>query len=155
MSLYNILHGVDDLAPILLKILDLDQPDGKFDTGRFRDIYLNEDGTKIILLTRNGGGNRDDYQNIFDSLEADHPNYITDFDDDFDSTYAYIEFSIPDQFKEDLKALATGKKPKNMFEKTNEAIAALDGKSPEEIKNEFPELTKILETIVGKLETPK
>ena|SRR3990167_10308610 len=151
MSLYNILHGVNDLAPLLLKMLDLDQPKGKFETGRFRDIYLNEDGTKIILLTRNGGGNRDSYQSVFDDLEANHPNYLTNYDDDFDCTYAYIEFSVPKEFKEDLKALAVGEKPKNMWEKTNEAISRLEGKTPEEIKQEYPEIVQILETIAGKL----
>ena len=85
MSLYNQLFGVSRLSPILLKILEIDQPrenkpelpetadswDASWDShsselekwvkeciekkiytsGRFRDIYLNEDGTRIILYT--------------------------------------------------------------------------------------------------------
>lgn len=66
--------------------------------------YLNDDKSKILLYTRNGGGNRESYFYIFDILRK-HPNYIRDYDDDFDSTYAYIEFSIPDQYKELIKEL--------------------------------------------------
>ena len=83
MSLYNMLHGQNSLSPFLLGILEIDQEGGKYQSGRFRDIYLNEDGTKVTLFTRNGGGNREEYQDLIDVL-ATHPNYITDFDDDFD-----------------------------------------------------------------------
>lgn len=137
MSLYNALFGVNQLAPALLKILDIDQErtnapvypenwnpyddgvteEGKkyiadcitnkhYTSGRFRDIYLNEDGTKIVLYTRNGGGNRDSYPHIFEILET-HPNYLSNYDDDFDCTYCYYEFSVPEQYKEDLKNIAS------------------------------------------------
>lgn len=39
-----------------------------------------------------------------------HPLYITDRDDDFDSTYATIYFKFPSEFADDLKKLATGEK---------------------------------------------
>lgn len=144
--MYNLVHGINNLAPVLLKILNIDQKkesapkypeewspydDGEtdagkkyiqecieqkyYESGRFRDIYLNEDGTKIILFTRNGGGNRESYFYIFDILKT-HPNYITDYDDDFDCTYAYIEFSVPEEYKEALKQLSTGEKPKTLQE---------------------------------------
>lgn len=99
MSLYNSLFGENNLAPVLKSVLKLDTEN--YPTGRYRDIYL--DGDKITLYTRNGGGNREDYQFVFDALSK-HPNYIRNYDDDFDCTYAYVEFSIPDQFKEKLLA---------------------------------------------------
>lgn len=134
MSLYNALFGTNKISPLLLKVLDIDQPSGKYRSGRFRDIYLNEDGSKIILLTRNGGGNREEYQPLIDVL-ATHPNYITDYDDDFDPTYAYIEFSVPKDFKEDFKKLAMGEKPKNISEKFNKLISDIGkGKTTEETK---------------------
>lgn len=73
-----------------------------YPTGRFRDIYVDDD--KIILYTRNGGGNRNSYQWVFDLLET-HPNYMRDYDDDFDCTYAYIEFSIPENLQEFMKEI--------------------------------------------------
>lgn len=100
MSLYNSLFGVNNAAPVLLKILNLSAGD----FGRFRDCYLNKDGTKIIVYTRLGGGNREDYIDIIKAMRK-HPNYEYDYDDDFDSTYAYFEFTIPDEYKEDLKRI--------------------------------------------------
>ncbi len=116
MSLYNALFGTNAYAPVLLQILGIDQPDGKYESGRFRDIYLH-DG-KIILYTRNGGGNREQYQPIIDKL-ATHPNYIRDYDDDFDCTYAYIEFSIPEKSKTFLSKLSKLKTdtPREKFDK--------------------------------------
>ncbi len=143
-NMYNIMHGVNEIAPLLLKILEL-KPE---DTGRFRDIFLNEDGTKIILLTRNGGGNRGDYQDVIDEL-AKHPNYLDDYDDDFDCTYAYIEFSVPDKYKEEIKKFSTGVKPKTLEEKTNETLAKMDKMSKEEIEQAFPALTDVMKKIEG------
>lgn len=142
MSLYNILHGMNFLTPVLLAILDIDQKEGKWDSGRFRDIYLNEDGTEIILFTRNGGGNRESY---FPDEITKHPNYLKDFDDDFDCTYAYIVFSVPDHYKDLLKKLSTGEPPKNLKEKTDEYLGKLkDGKVevPNEIKEIFKGISK-------------
>lgn len=39
-----------------------------------------------------------------------HPNYITDRDDDFDSTYATIYFSFPETFRDELARLDRGEK---------------------------------------------
>jgi hypothetical protein len=101
MSLYNALFGTNNAAPILLAILNKSSTD----FGRFRDAYLNEDDSKIIVYTRCGGGNRDDYESVFEEMKS-HPNFISDYDDDFDCTYAYFEFSIPDEYKEQLKLVA-------------------------------------------------
>ena len=63
-------------------------------------------GGKIIVYTRNGGGNREDYQEVFDEMET-HPLFITDYDDDFDCTYAYYEFKAPqsvNEFFEDVNS---------------------------------------------------
>jgi hypothetical protein len=103
MSLYNLLHGVNANSDILLKMLNLT----KNDVGRFRDAYVSENDT-ICIYTRNGGGNREAYQEILDEL-SNHQNYITDYDDDFDCTYATIEFSVPDKHKKEID-----KMPKEM-----------------------------------------
>ena len=142
MSLYNVLHGMNYLTPVLLAILDIDQKGSKWNSGRFRDIYLNEDGTKIILFTRNGGGNRENY---FPHDIVGHPNYLTDYDDDFDSTYAYIEFSVPKEFKRLLIKLSTGEKPKSLKQKTDECLEKLkkgEIEIPKQIKQIFEELQK-------------
>ena len=38
-----------------------------------------------------------------------HPNYLRDEDDDFDSTYAYVYFSFPEKYAGLLKAMQDGK----------------------------------------------
>jgi hypothetical protein len=129
MSLYNSLFGVNNAAPILLKIIG--KTDGDF--GRFRDAYLNESGDKIIVYTRCGGGNRESYQHVFDEM-AKHPNYINNYDDDFDCTYAYFEFSVPDDFKDELKIMsgAIGQK-QSPSEKFQQLIGDLEsGKNNEQ-----------------------
>ena len=100
MSMYNAIFGVNRWSPVLRQILKLDVPDG-YDTGRFRDISVQKaegEPSKIVLFTRNGGGNREEYQYVFDALES-HPNYLCNYDDDYDCTYASVEFSVPEAFQ--------------------------------------------------------
>lgn len=103
-----------------------------YPTGRFRDIYfVNEEGSdpKIVLYTRNGGGNRDFYEYVFELLST-HPNYIQDYDDDFDSTYAYIEFKAPENVIKFFEGTQNGKL-KNVGEKFKDEIEAIqNGKTP-------------------------
>lgn len=120
MSLYNMMFGVNHMAPILLKTIGLDAND----VPRFRDAFLQND--HIVIHTRTGGGNRDFYE----SLETCQENYPEDFtgedypdgpwnsdltcnqyyshdeDDDFDSTYANFYFNFPPEYESDLKALS-------------------------------------------------
>lgn len=104
MSLYNMIAGVNPLAQYCVAIL---QEAGKLDPPRFRDSYLDvEDGgeVKIVVLTRSGGGNRDDYHGSNEAM-ANHPCYISDEDDDFDSTYAYFYFSVPEPRQHEVREI--------------------------------------------------
>jgi len=127
-----------------------------YTSGRFRDIYLNEDGTKIILYTRNGGGNREEYWYIFKGLKT-HPNYLEDYDDDYDSTYAYIEFLVPEKYRELAKALATGEAPKSVSNKFSEIEKEIKDMTPDELRQDkrFEPLVQILEEINDKARQDK
>ena len=120
MSLYNDIFQENKDANILLGVLGLNK--GAF--GRYRDIYLNKAGDKIIVFTRCGGSNRKDYPEVFREMHK-HPNYIRDYDDDFDKTYAYIEFSIPDKYKDMCKKIAPEEEPLNVSEKFDKEIEAM------------------------------
>lgn len=109
MSLYNMIHGYASMAPILLKILDVNPED----IGRFRDCY--KLGDKIVIYTRMGGGNREDYENEIDSLRA-HSLYEYDEDDDFDCTYAAFYFSIPQEYKTFLAEAPDETLPRDKWE---------------------------------------
>lgn len=142
MSLYNMLFGENEYTPVLLGVLGLD----KESFGRFRDIYLNKDGSKIIVLTRCGGGNRECYENMFEEMSK-HENYIKDYDDDFDCTYAYIEFSIPEKFKDMCKSLATGENPKTVHEKFETHMNNANDPNSEEAKKDEEVARKIMEAL--------
>ena len=138
MSLYNMLFGKNPMSNILLRILNLTEND----CGRFRDAYIEKD--KIVIYTRNGGGNRDHWDFLYEEYDEgedcpcpgciieyklpEHPNYITDYDDDFDCTYAYIEFSIPDKYKDFIKIVVENQLPvETVNEKFSNLLKELQG----------------------------
>lgn len=99
MSLYNKLFGFNKLAPALLECLNLDPRD----IPRFRDCFIQDD--TIVVHTRTGGGNREEYQKENAKL-AKHPDYLYDSDDEFDCTYANFFFRFPKEFKDELERIA-------------------------------------------------
>lgn len=122
MSLYNVINGVNPATFFILPMLGEKHPD-KYP--RFRDCFVGElsnsdendqfgiplkkrDSSKTIsVYTRVGGGNRDDYENEINELRS-HPNYIRDYDDDFDSTFATFLFSVPKEFETDYDLILSG-----------------------------------------------
>lgn len=120
---------------------------GYYPTGRFRDIYFeNEIEPKIILYTRNGGGNREWYEYVFELLSS-HPLYIKDYDDDFDCTYAYIEFKAPKAVIDFFEGIKTGK-IESISEKFNNEIRAIsEGKKP---NAEIMELVEHINQFINK-----
>jgi hypothetical protein len=112
MSLYNMVCGVDELTPFLAKVLDLDiglkEQTGKYKVPRFRDIHLSKDGN-ILLLTRMGGNNRKDMTPPewigWASKLKKHPCYIKDYDDEYDSTFAWYVFKVPAKYKKECSKL--------------------------------------------------
>jgi hypothetical protein len=175
MGLYNILHGMNPAGLILLRALELRHhklnPDGKWATGRFRDIHLSGEGDKIILFTRNGGGNREcwDYEGCGDASTpalhnpdclvyinwdlTQHPHYIKDYDDDFDSTYASFEFKVPEILDKllplDKLLEAQGGPPRSFRERFMEVMDEIKSKSPEELEQDprFKPLTEMVKKI--------
>ena len=150
MGLYNAIFGENPDKDKLLKILNINQLDGEWSAGRFRDIYVIEKGGQklIALYTRNGGGNRDEcweeegdnhYYNavwnkcdcpacsINDNLPK-HPNYLFDEDDDFDRTYNTCYFSIPKTIDINDKATLVINKPadRTPHEKWDELMEKMD-----------------------------
>jgi len=161
MSLYNMLCGHNPLSGVLLDSLGIDQGD-KWSSGRFRDIHLNEDGTKILLYTRNGGGNRKHFDEYADDKEGmdcschaccithqlpKHPNYIKDYDDDFDCTYATVEFSVPEEWAESFKTIATWEKPETGSEKLQKQIELITKGDPEAMAKAKELFEPVLEQI--------
>ena len=108
MSMYNMIFGMNPDSDKLLELLGATRGD----FGRFRNVYM-EDGY-IVVHTRCGGGNREDY---FPSWVEDHPWYSHDEDGDFDNTYADIYFKVPENHKDFLavRNLDEGQKPSEQW----------------------------------------
>ena len=119
MSLYNMVFGMNPDSDKLLEVL------GKTtaDFGRFRNVYM-EDGF-IVVHTRNGGGNREDYEDVFDEM-SEHPWYSHDEDDSFDCTYANIYFKVPEGKEETLMALRGLEAGKNPASQWAELLATME-----------------------------
>lgn len=114
MSLYNLLQGVNSQAEIALALI------GNPDVGRFRDGWLELDSEgqpRVAIYTRNGGGNRecwaDDPESCTDCTAhkmralTEHPQYLSDADDSFDSTYATVYFSVPAEYVDEVRKIAS------------------------------------------------
>lgn len=118
MSLYNMMFGYNPLAGVTLSALNLTPND----IPRFRDAYFDAEEDRLVIYTRTGGGNREyygapdgydneDYEGPFNEDLENHSDYLFDEDDDFDCTYAYFYFRVPEAFKpifETFKDLGAG-----------------------------------------------
>ena len=144
MSLYSKLIGENKEANTLLKVLNVDR---EF-FGRYRDIYVNKDGRRIVVYTRLGGQNRPYYEDTFKQIRK-HKLYLSDADDTYDNTYAYIYFKVPFiQYKNVTKFLADGTEPEDIKTKFDNAMEDLNNpmsrayKATEEIAKQFDDAMK-------------
>ena len=137
MSLYNMIHGFNPLAGVLLKVLDV-TPDR---IPRFRDCYFN--GEHIVIYTRTGGGNRDyydsrattdseDYDGPFNEDLRALPGYVRDEDDDYDSTYASFYFTVPEQFNYLLDKLKSMAQKETQSERWEASLEKIKTASPDD-----------------------
>lgn len=123
MSLYNLVNRVQQTTFFVLPML------GKHpeEYPRFRDCFLgkmfqNEEmdafgiprwhhGSEelISIYCRVGGGNRDRYKKEIEEMR-EMKDYVEDFDDEFDSTFAVFVFNVPDKWKKDFISAKDEKK---------------------------------------------
>lgn len=170
MSLYSSLYGRNPLSPFLRAMLKLDT---EYATGRFRDIWLGGDGKTVILFTRNGGGNRECYCEsvvnpaegrpqkhesgclaaVIESLQK-HPQYLRDWDDQFDATYAHFEFRVPEEYLAATRLLATlTKPPKSLGDRFEETMDEVRKMTPEQFAKDprFKGLVPVIEAITARI----
>ena len=109
MSMYALLFGSRPDSEKILALVGLKRED----VPRFRDVFISEDdeGPLVAVYTRMGGGNRGHWEFSSDSdpgpdctcfgcraiyYLAEHENYVSDKDDDYDETYATYFFRPPE-----------------------------------------------------------
>lgn len=105
MSLYNMVHGMNPSVFLILPLLGK-KPD---DFPRFRDCFLEDEEhpeyrDHILVYTRVGGPNREDYEDEIATIEA-MPTFVGSYDDSYDNTYATFVFSPPEEWREDFDTL--------------------------------------------------
>jgi hypothetical protein len=126
MSLYNQLFGYNPYAPVLLAALGV-SPSDAHKIPRFRDIYLDTDGS-IIILTRTGGvRNREQYAAENTRIRDYLPGYLRDEDDSFDSTFARFYYARPEcltQETVDLILSEQGVRGVDLFKQLNADLAS-------------------------------
>ena len=108
MSLYNTMFGVSPATFWILPMLGK-HPD---EYPRFRDCFLNNEerpefNEHIHVYTRTGGDNREYYE-VENQAMREMSEYVTDFDDSFDNTYASWVFRIPKKWKSDYDQIKAG-----------------------------------------------
>lgn len=103
MSLYNMVNGFNPACVLFMPMLGRTQ----HEYPRFRDCFISDDKEHIVIYTRVGGGNRDCGYGE-EELYKD-PNFVKTYDDEYDSTYGYYEFRVPDEWKADFDIMMEGK----------------------------------------------
>ena len=140
MSLYNYLFGSNPAETWINRILT---KEGVPEFPRYRDAWIeypneHEDEKllkitpnriQFVVLTRTGGGNRDEYGDENEQISS-HPLCISDDDSDFDTTYAEFRFKIPEKYKREslliyLALKEAGKEGGKLSEKFKQKIEAI------------------------------
>lgn len=103
MSFYNAIFGFNPACVVFMPMLGRKQDDYP----RFRDCFLSDDNERIVIYTRVGGNNRGSGYGEEELIKD--PNFVRTYDDDFDSTYGYYEFNVPEKWKEDFEKIVQGK----------------------------------------------
>ena len=114
MSLYNMIMRTNPLAGTWLEMLDLTPQS----VDRLRDAWLQDDGDhglRIVVLTRCGGSNRLAHPELYERLEK-HPEHLADRDADFDTTYAFHDFKIPEHFRETVEGIIEAARTDGFYE---------------------------------------
>ena len=112
-GLYNMMFEWNQSCVLLAPMLTDENPQYFFP--RFRDCYLSDDKEHIEIFTRVGGGNREEYEDEIEDMRS-MPTYVSDYDDDFDCTYATFVFGVPDEWANDFESVK-----KREFDKLSDA----------------------------------
>lgn len=147
MSLYTKLFDENKDADKLLYMIASERDEFP----RYRDIFINPEGTEISVLCRSGGPNRDVWAEQIDWCQR-IPRYLRDYDDKFDNTYMYFVYQVyPNDDRKMLKELELPKEDFDLKKKFDQAIADLDNPNSDQYKR----AAKLAMDIQNQMETHK
>lgn len=107
--MYQMMNGVSQATFFILPMLEK-HPD---EYPRFRDCFTSDEehpdfDDYIHVYTRTGGNNRSDYE-LENNAMKKMPEYVIDWDDSFDNTYASWIFKVPEKWKSDFNLIKEGR----------------------------------------------
>ena len=127
MSLYSLWSGgLNPFAGILLGSLGFKQPLDEID--RFRDCYVDADDN-IVVFTRTGGQNRDQYQAGNQHL-AERADFLRTEDWSEDGTYAKFVYQPPEEVRELTRQLGEAGARSDPTQKFRAFLADMDSEAP-------------------------
>ena len=135
MSLYNMVNGFSPACLLLLPMLGRQASEYP----RFRDCFLSDDGQNIEVYTRVGGGNRD--CGFGEEVLYDDPNFVRTYDDEYDNTYGYYVFNVPDEWKSDFEKI----KDRKLSEVSDAYV--------EHVKKFYPHIPEVIDKAFGRGES--
>ena len=134
MSLYNMVFGFNPACVLFLPMIGKSRDDFP----RFRDAFSGDaDQRTIRVMTRTGGGNREFHEDENDAITK-FDGYVKDWDDDFDSTFAYWEIAVPEKWHADYDKIMAGE-----FSEVSQEYVAV-------IKAAYPKLVETIDKLTEK-----
>lgn len=127
--------GENPMSEELLALIGLDTET----VPRFRDCWVSPDYTKLTVLTRTGGGNRDEYKSENQNLR-DNEYFVEDYDDDFDNTFAKFVYELPESGTQHIQIFLSS--VAELYPDTHERLVAEMTRTNTEKMKMFTERTK-------------
>lgn len=118
MSLYSRIFGENPDAVALLGMIGCTRDSFM----RYRDIELIKEGTIIRVIARIGGPYKKECRQTYNNIKKNKL-FIRTYEDDFDDTYCYFEFDIPEQYKHVCKVMAPKEEPMSVGDKFKKEVS--------------------------------
>ena len=147
--MYEMTCNINPDARMVLDLIGMD-PEFLLEECRLRDIYLSKDRTRVVIFTRIGGGNRENYTPAITKLR-NYKGYVTDYDDDFDNTYASFEYNIPPEKLPNVVAFLASSDTTTRSEKLKQSLEKLE-KEPEEFLKEHPAFKAFMDDFIKQIQ---
>lgn len=143
--MYEMTCNINPDARMVLDLIGID-PEFLLEEARLRDVYLSKDRTRVVIFTRIGGGNRSYHSPAITKLR-NFKGYVTDYDDEFDNTYASFEYKIPQEKLPIVVAFLANSDTTTGGEKLKAGLKQLE-ENPEEYLKEHPAFKALMDNLI-------
>lgn len=143
MALYTQLFGENEDAMAILGFAGLTRE--MFP--RYRDVFLDDKGLTVLVYTRIGGANREYFKDEINKLKL-HKQYVCNYDDHHDETYAYFKFNVLPEYVDTAKKVFK-EDPVSVWDKFQNHIKKAEDPNSEEHKKDQEIADQIMRAITG------